>query len=233
MPWGGLNPALTAWRTGIQQRFPHRGTASDGGYADALHGSASQHQADADGTVDAYDMDVNLLGSDDPAGSATERRLIEALKLDFEADGRGQLWIHQRELANRDVGTWQERPYDGANPHDRHVHWQSRQATERDDRPWKFTHTDALLRELANPRKVPHVKITTSFPQLQQGDRDDRLDGYNVIVRIQAIVGADRDGAWGPATTAKIAEWCQIDKSKATKLTEDIFRKVFGLPVAS
>lgn len=148
MTWGGLNPALTAWRTGINARFPKRGLASDGARADQAHGSTSEHQEDPDGTVDAFDMDVNLLGSRNEAGTAEERALVDALKLDFEADGRGQLWIHQREIANRDIGNWTERHYDGQNAHDKHTHWQSRQAGERNGATWSFKHTDALLRRM-------------------------------------------------------------------------------------
>lgn len=144
--WGGLNPALTSWREGINARYPNRGRASDGGYADKLHGSRSQHQSDEDGSVDAFDMDVNLFGSSNETGTARERQGVDALKLDFEADGRGHLWIHQREIAQHDAGPWTENYYGGDNPHDKHTHWESRQATERDGRPWSFRHTDALLR---------------------------------------------------------------------------------------
>src|ERR1044072_6600427 len=103
MSWGGLNNALTAWRDGINLRFPSRGRGADGGYAGAVHGSISQQQPDTDGTVDAFDGDVNLLGSAVETGTPLERRLVETLKLDFEADPRSQLWIHQREIANADV----------------------------------------------------------------------------------------------------------------------------------
>lgn len=149
MSWGGLNKALTAWRNAINLRFPSRGTGSDGGYADAVHGSTSQHQPDSDGTVDAFDMDANLLASGIEAGSPLERRLIETLKLDFERDPRSQLWIHQREIANADVDDWREREYTGESPHDKHAHWQSRQSREDDGSPWLMPHTDALLRELS------------------------------------------------------------------------------------
>lgn len=151
MSWGGLNPALTAWRQGINQRFPGRGTGSDGGYADAAHGSDSQHQPDNDGSVDAFDCDVNFLGSRIPAGNPAERRIAEALKRDFQADqhGRGLLWIHQRQIANAEIQHWKRRAYSGDNAHDQHLHYQSRQSKERDGRPWRFIHTDALLREMS------------------------------------------------------------------------------------
>lgn len=157
MSWGGLNPALTAWRTAVMARFPDKDTTSDGARADAAHGQRSQHQADADGTVDAYDMDVNVLRSGRPAGSVTEMRIVRAMKLDFEQDphGRGQLWIHDGFIANADISWWLRRPYTGANPHDKHVHWESRQGRERDGRVWPMPHTDALLRELRGDDMTP------------------------------------------------------------------------------
>lgn len=146
--WGGLNPALTSWRNGILARFPDRGSASDGALADAAHGSNSQHQKDSDSTVDAFDCDVNWLGSADPDGNATEDRISEAVKLDFEDDGRAQLWIHNREISNADVGDWRERAYTGPSPHTAHIHFESRQSKEKDGRPWAMPRTDALLEEL-------------------------------------------------------------------------------------
>lgn len=163
MPWGGLNPALTSWRNGIVRRFPARGTQSDGGYADAVHGSTSQHQADKDGTVDAFDCDVNFEGSTIPTGNGVERRICEALKADFEDDRRAQLWIHQREIANKDVRDWAERDYSGPSPHDHHIHFESDPAYERDGRPWAMPRTDALLRELNGDDAMATVETTTAL----------------------------------------------------------------------
>jgi GH25 family lysozyme M1 (1,4-beta-N-acetylmuramidase) len=77
------------------------------------------------------------------------------------------------------------------------------------------------------PRKDT-MELQVEIPVLKQGDDDAKLPGYNLIVRIQRIVGVPDDGAWGPHTTAGIADWCDIKPSQATKLTEDIYRKVFG-----
>lgn len=146
--WGGLNPALTAWRTAINALFPGRSVTSDGGYADDAHGGTSQHQPDADGTVDAFDMDNNLLSSSEPGGSDDERELLEALKLDFEADARAHLWISHREIAQHDTDpSWQERYYGGASPHTEHTHWESHSHNESDGRAWKLPHTEALIQE--------------------------------------------------------------------------------------
>jgi hypothetical protein len=78
------------------------------------------------------------------------------------------------------------------------------------------------------PREVKTVKIQVTVPELRQGDDDDDFPGYNLIVRMQRIVGVKADGAWGPVTTEAIAEWCKVNKSDADTLTEDIYRKVFG-----
>lgn len=175
MSWGGLNPALTAFRVAVNARFPARDTQSDGGYADAAHGSNSQHQPDDDGTVDAFDQDVNTRASTVAAGTAVELRIIEALKLDFEHDphDRGQLWIHQAEIANRDVDDWRERDYSGDNPHDKHVHWQSRQAREHDGRPWPLPRTDALLEELTMPTTA---EIVAALRPVIRAELDAKLD---------------------------------------------------------
>lgn len=147
MSWGGLNPALTSWRNGINARFPGRGTTSDGARADDNHGPLSEHQEDADGTTDAFDQDVNLLGSKVPGGTTAERALMATLKRDFQEDvhRRGQLWIYRQYIASATIGDWRVRPYLGTNPHLEHAHWQSRQSREHDGRPWAFRHTDALL----------------------------------------------------------------------------------------
>jgi GH25 family lysozyme M1 (1,4-beta-N-acetylmuramidase) len=78
------------------------------------------------------------------------------------------------------------------------------------------------------PAGRPTMKITSEIPVLREGDDDDKLPGYNLIVRMQRIVGVPDDGKWGPHTTAGIADWCDIQPAKAKVLTEDIYRKVFG-----
>lgn len=192
MTWGGLNPALTSWRNGINERLPGRDTTTDGARADKLHGSTSQHQEDPDGTVDAFDNDVNYLRSNTPTGSAAELAIAEALKLDFEADAnnRGQLWIHDRQIANADIDDWRERYYDGESPHDHHVHWQSRQSRERDGSPWAFTHLDALLRRMNGDDMDPKDLLDyDSVPNLY----GDAKTNPTITVRnaLKAAVSAD------------------------------------------
>jgi hypothetical protein len=77
-------------------------------------------------------------------------------------------------------------------------------------------------------RKVDYMMLNVKVPVLQQGDRDDQLDGFNMIMRIQRIVRAGDDGVWDSDTTEHIAAWCKIPVKDARKLTEDVYRKIFG-----
>lgn len=146
--WGGLNNALFAWRNGINALFPHRSTRSDGGRADSNHASASEHQADSDGTVDAFDEDRNYLGSSDQDGNVWEDRIKTALDADFMADPRWHLIISDRKIRNDEIRNGAARDYNGASPHTEHTHRQVHQSMEDDGRAWKFTHTKAVLREM-------------------------------------------------------------------------------------
>jgi hypothetical protein len=200
MTWGGLNPALTAWRDGILARFPRRGRQSDGGYADKAHGSRSEHQPDPDGTVDAFDEDVNYLGSNVPTGNALERRIGEALRADFENDphGRPQLWISRGEIANADIGDWRVRDYELGNPHDHHTHRQSRQSREQDGRPWPMPRTDALLREMEDDMALDAADKKWFQEQLAKQLADAAGDTWTGL-HLKALTGiVDTDGKQTP-----------------------------------
>jgi hypothetical protein len=98
-----------------------------------------------------------------------------------------------------------------------------------------FRGTVAQLKSAVTPKAtkppvtgVKTMEITSTIPVIREGDDDDTLGGYNLIVRMQRIIGVPDDGSWGPHTTAGIADWCDIQPAKAKVLTEDIYRKVFG-----
>lgn len=126
-----LNPALTAFRAAVNEAYPRRDEGSDGDIGDEHHKPPSDHLEDADGSVDAWDMDVELNGrlreyEDD----------VEHLKAVFQAHEASRYWIHDGQIATRANG-WRRDPYTGANPHDRHVHWNSRQSHENSTKPWE------------------------------------------------------------------------------------------------
>lgn len=178
--WGGLNPALTSWRNGINARLPGRDTRTDGARADKAHGSTSQHQEDADGTVDAFDQDINVLKSSISTGSVMEDRIIEAMKKDFQQDPhrRGQLWIEDRQIANADVGNWKVRAYSGDSPHTEHIHWQSRQSREHIGAAWPMPNLDKLLEEIP-------VALTDADKKWLVGEIDKRADALEATLRAE------------------------------------------------
>ena len=126
-----LNTFLTTFRAYVNKKYASRSKLSDGTIGDLTHSQTkSEHNMDADGSVDAWDLDVNLLGSSTPTGTSTE--IIEMTKVlaEFQRQPQAQLWIFRRQIANRDIDDWRVRPYSGPSPHDHHAHLQSRSSME-------------------------------------------------------------------------------------------------------
>lgn len=189
-----LNAALTAFRNEINKRFPKRDKQSEGTIGDTAHqATPSQHNPDGDGSVDAWDMDIDLDGKNDDKGPARE---IEALKVLFQKDPRSQLWIHNGQIANRDVQNWKRRPYTGKNAHRRHVHWQSRASQERLAHSWEV---DKVLDALNAPVSTGKSKIGTRTLKLGMKGLD--------VAFLQRWLGIDDDGIFGPATEIKVKSY--------------------------
>lgn len=124
-----LNPALTTFRNEVNKAYPDRDKRSDGTIGDAAHqATSSDHNPDSDGSVDAWDMDVDLKTPNDA-------KAIEDLKKKFQAHPAARYWIHNRQIAERKYG-WARKPYSGPSPHTEHVHWNSEPTYERSTKPW-------------------------------------------------------------------------------------------------
>lgn len=124
-----LNPALSVMRAEVNAVYPARDRASDGTIGDPAHAArASDHNPDPDGSVDAWDMDVELAGAGRPHAG-----LVERVKRCFEAHPCSAYWIHNDEISFRSEG-WRPRSYAYAGPsrnrHDHHVHWNTRSSHE-------------------------------------------------------------------------------------------------------
>jgi hypothetical protein len=185
-----LNTFLTTWRTSVNKHYPRRTKLSDGTIGDTAHQaeSSSEHNPDPDGSVDAWDCDVNLLGSSNPLGSTLEVAAMRGLLAEFQKQPQAQLWIFQRKIANRDVGNWKIRVYTGPSPHDHHCHFQSRQSQE--TRPYTGEVVPAMN------SKPSAAKLGTRVLKLGMSGAD--------VAYLQRWLGLDADGVFGPATLAKV-----------------------------
>lgn len=155
-----LNDALTRWRAAVDVRYPDRDKATDGTIGDPAHAARdSDHNPDPDGTVDAWDMDVDLNGAGKPYAAD-----VEMLKRVFQAHPASRYWIHDDEIAHRNSG-WVRRPYDPDNPdrnkHRKHVHWNSNQATETSTAPWIIPEGDDVTP--AESKKLSDTHYTTAM----------------------------------------------------------------------
>jgi hypothetical protein len=216
-----LNAFLTSWRNAVNKKFATRTKASDGTIGDLRHQaeSFSEHNPDRDGSVDAWDMDVNVLGSSNPTGNAAELAELERLKKAFQRLPEAQLWIHNRQIANRDIDNWKPRPYHGVNPHDHHVHWQSRSAMEKVAVSVAYL-TDWVVDAINQPiRLVAHSTSTAPKWHPGSGNAYDVSDAKTYIKGVEMAQRRLRergwkitiDGHYGPAT-ARIVTAFQKDK---------------------
>jgi hypothetical protein len=115
--------AIDALRTEVNAQAPNRSKASDGTIGDAAHRSrSSDHNpwVDDDGTGVVTAIDI----THSPATGCDAGKLAQSLQ--SRRDARVKYVIWNRRIANAGAidgaAPWTWRPYNGSNPHDKHVH---------------------------------------------------------------------------------------------------------------
>lgn len=195
MPTWYLNPALTRFRAAVDVAWPNRDRASDGTIGNEAHqATVSDHNPDPDGSVDAWDMDVDGVP-------------VEHLKTVFQSHESALYWIHNDQIARR-AGGWKREPYANyagpvRNRHERHVHWNTRQSHENSTAPWEVddmpTVDEIWAKQYRDRLKNPDGSETSTVGELLMAARVDafraRAEAAAIRVALDGIVSGDADTA--------------------------------------
>lgn len=201
-----LAKSLETLRNQVDAKFPKRSKASDGWIGDAAHqakggASASQHNPNDADVVCAIDITEDL-----SVGLDCNRLMAE---LDASNDSRIFYLIHDRKIDNsNDVTT----AYNGANPHDKHLHISVRYtvpALYDDARPWQLPMLSASVAPVAPqaPRPVtgrPTIRLGSTGPHVAalQSMLGQRFPAYRHEHGVLVV-----DGDFGPTTQAWVKEF--------------------------
>ena len=162
----------------------------------------SDHNPNQYGRVNAADF---MIGGSFNADAAY------ALARVLPQDSRTNYVIYNHLIWSRAWGYWH--PYTGSNPHTDHVHLSVLDGAYKNTSPWNINSTPGKV--------VPMLKFTVQLPVIGQGDNDkDLAYGYPIIAMIQRELKITDDGDWGPQTSNALG---------LTKMTEDKYRRLFGL----
>ncbi|WP_157751399.1 peptidoglycan-binding domain-containing protein [Actinoplanes derwentensis] len=187
----------------MNKKYPNRKKTSDGTLGDQAHKSrVSEHNPDGDGTIDAWDMDCNLLGSSNDTGSAAEDAEVRKVIAEFLKQPQAQLVIYNKHIHNVDIdepgewrwyGDWSS----GKNPHDHHAHLQSKQS--REDITYK-----------GNLDGVVNAQPKPATGELSRGDTGERVKALQRGLRkVFPLYSGDLevDGQYGLRTEKAVAQF--------------------------
>lgn len=172
----------------IKAAYPGRATDSDGTIAGAAHHLAnptSDHEADSRGIVHAVDFTHDpRAGFDSYKWADYMAGLAPGAP---KPDARIKYIISNRRIWNPSVNAAKWRPYNGANPHDEHVHVSVNRTGEDDTRPWDIGPVSAAVPDAPRPRAL--LKRGSEGPAVRE---------------LQELLGIPADGDFGPRTEASV-----------------------------
>jgi hypothetical protein len=203
-----LVPAALEFVREINERFPNRGTESDGSLAGSAHSAAnptSDHEhgtrTPGDRDVDAVDLDSDLI----PGSEAASKRWMYGLVIPaFQAHAGTQYWIHDDMICHRSEG-WEPRSYKYAGPnrnrhtHHAHFNWQEDSASHNNRSPYGIVEAEMAFAD----EKIP-VTATTG-KELFDPDRAAGTEVYASTVLQLAAIHAGR-AARDAAAALKLAK---------------------------
>lgn len=217
-----MAPALEVLRHQINDRWPGRSLAADGGIGNEEHAARkSDHNPNRDGVVTARDFTHDLrVGLDSKAvahaiGDTKDKRIDYLISFDrimygpLGSDGKGK-------------GAWQWVDYNGPSPHDHHFHISVRNegTMYNDETKWDLSKVkveEEKAKLPVDPLEAPtlvkgtkgnavkaiQVALNKKGANLNtDGDFGERT--RQAVIAFQKLKGLIPDGAVGPATRAKL-----------------------------
>lgn len=212
-----LAGALVQLRREVDDAFPNRSTVSDGTLGDAAHAAReSDHNPDAAGVVRAWDCTRDVQDGIDIADDLAEW-------LRAKRDPRVKYVIFKRRIFSSTIKPWEWRPYDGANPHEHHVHISVMPHPKGDDgRPWGYdpkgdivTPTDK--KEIIDGAAQAAAKAVIEALALQTdwSAADGLTDGVGALVPFKKAIAETRGFVLNTALQKIPALETEIDAIKA------------------
>lgn len=186
MSWR-LAKSLIQLRKQIDDLVPNRDKSSDGSVGNLAHQQTkSDHNPNSRGVVQAIDI------THDPKGGFDSYKFADMLRL--KKDPRIKYIISNSRIANPDAQNWKWRPYNGANPHDHHVHISVKDAPTLYDStmPWDID---------LSPKLEPRPGGDVPPPILRRGDTG------TFVTKLQKLLGfldKDVDERFGKSTEAAV-----------------------------
>lgn len=211
MAWR-LAKGLEQLRDQVNAKWPGRSKASDGSIGDTGHSARkSDHNPDSRGVVHAIDL------THDPRNGFDSYKFADMLLA--KQDPRISYIISNRRIGSGpsgiDPGHW--RSYNGANPHDHHVHISIIVSREDDVHPWAFDDVVVTPQPEA-PEAVVTLRKTDTSPQVLR--LKELLNAHKIPVPLTSILfdnetylavmlfqlrnGLQDDGVVGPQTWKKL-----------------------------
>ncbi len=201
---------------------------------DDLHSTdpdVSQHARDRGGSEPGDDKgEVDASDFMPGKGGVTDKDLDDlAENLRKSRDPRILIIIRRQRICSSypvgGVPAWTWRTYKGK--YHGHTHVSVNDKYDANTADWKW--------ENAVPREIAYTEGNVKFPELIAGDDDDNLDGYNMVVRMQALANLldnsvpnlGLDGVYGGKSAQKLQK---IFKAKApiSKVTAAHWRVLTG-----
>lgn len=206
-----LANSLVELRNEVNQKYPTRSKDSDGSIGDAAHASrSSDHNpwiTDPGGPNVVSAIDI----THDPKSGCDSYALAEFLKAN--KDHRIKYIISNRKICSGNAGPspWTWRKYNGANPHDHHVHISVEDEKSLYDNvaSWGLATGTMPVHNEPEPTPVPRtLRRGTSGEEVRnlQSKLFVTVDGEfgpkteKAVIRFQQMHGLVADGVVGPAT---------------------------------